>query len=196
MTIDRSIARESIDEAISSLGLVTGEATDSLIKFMPDCVTYHPKAICTDYRKKDPQISDANKKGLGIRRNGFMSEAALLELTEKGKLDPLKAHETTLLRAWFSYLRNSKLLAAPVHPDQYFELSGMFGDQCPGCARLDHQIVSKADAPVWPPDDCNRDACALGVDFKIDFAAELVRSERKPEGSGVIRFIRSLFGRN
>jgi hypothetical protein len=134
----------------------------------------HPKSICTRFRSDLPQISDEEKRKLGIKKNGFMSEKALSELTPQGLLEPLYAHEVTLLRATFSFRRYQHLMQADYYRDlvkqcfigfQY----DVFGESCAGCKPLDGLVVHEDDADILAPIDCTCRTANYALEPKIDW---------------------------
>lgn len=156
------IESQAIAEAIASLGYVTEAATEGLSYALALCGGMSATAVMTRYRKSEPQISRDEKRELGIRGNAFMSRKALVELTDKGRIYPLKAHETTLLRAYFTALRYREIAGAYQGGASKLQYNGPFGRQCTGCTRLHETVIAIEAADPKPPADCDKEGCALG----------------------------------
>lgn len=166
----------AVDESIRRLGLVSEAARPFLIDQVSKDSGIHPRALCTAHRKSGEQLSRAELKALGLRANAFMSRTALAEITDRGLEAPLAAHETTLLRAFFSYARwrslwnNARGLEA-VHIDteavsfQYDMLPPM----CGCCAGLDGAKVAPRYAHILPPPECECTTANYSILMKIDW---------------------------
>ena len=170
---------EAAREAVAQLGLLTSEAIPTIARLLQDEMRDHPRAIATAYRKESEQISDNEKKALGIRKNGFLSRVALAELTSTGRIEPLVAHETTLLRATFTLNRyrciaQEKELQAQLGKCFLgFEHETLHRD-CPACNRLSGLVTQGAEAAILPPADCIRGCTAsYGLRAKIDWLANI-----------------------
>jgi hypothetical protein len=113
--IEEAAAREAVEQ----LGVLTPEAIPTIARLLQGDISEHPRAIATRYRKEGEQISDADKRALRIRRNGFLSRQALAEITPAGLGDPLAAHETTLLRATFTVIRDRRVAEGAKLKEQF-----------------------------------------------------------------------------
>lgn len=163
-------------EAVQSLGLLTLPAVDVIFHLLDDRFVDHPRAICTAYRKDGEQLSNDEKRALGLRSNAFMSRKAFGDLTEKGRKVPLKAHDTVLLRATFTLSRYKTIKT--VRADSIPELRDEFkydvlSMECPVCKRLDGTIVKGDDVFVFPPDQCVCDTANYSVTPYIDCLANI-----------------------
>ncbi len=105
-----------------------------------------------------------------------MSREAFAELTGKGLENPLSAHETTLLRAFFTYarwrsLKNSAtvLETLSVSPEAISFRYDMLRPMCPCCADLDGQEVAPKDAQILPPTDCVCLTSNYSIQMSIDW---------------------------
>jgi hypothetical protein len=164
------------NEAVIRLGLLKPAAIATIAALMEDEMVRHPKSICTAYRSELPQISDDEKRELGIRKNGFMSKVALTELSPQGLLRPLDAHEVTLLRATFSFRRYNHLSQADYFRGLVKESFvgfkyDVFGESCVGCKPLDGLIVHEDDAHVLAPLECSCQTANYALQPKIDWLA-------------------------
>lgn len=173
MTIELDAARE----AVSTLKLLTPEATPTIAKLIDGDLSEHPRAIATRYRKEGEQIADADKKALGIRKNGFLSKASYVELSPSGLATPLTAHETTLLRATFTFMRHRRIVQNEAQRDQLgvcFQgyLHETLHRECPACNELNGRVTDAADAAIMPPATCVP-GCFANYDIraKIDWLA-------------------------
>lgn len=168
---------EAAREAVVTLKLVTPAAISTIAGLLQDDMRDHPRAIAAAYRKAGDQISDEEKRALGIRKNAFLSGQALAQLTVEGRLEPLIAHERTLLRATFTLIRSQRVAKEGELQLQLGEAFVGFehetlGRECPACNRLDGVVSSAADAHVLPPADCVAGCTAnYGIRPKIDFLA-------------------------
>jgi hypothetical protein len=175
MTINDEAARE----AVNTLGLLTPNAIPTIASLLADDLSEHPRTIATRYRKEGEQISDAEKKTFGIRRNGFLSRAALAEITPTGLAEPLAAHEITLLRATFTRLRHDRVAqgeATRAHAGRGFidYLHDTLHRDCPACNRLDGLVTDAANAKIMPPSACVPGCSAnYGIGPKIDWLTDI-----------------------
>jgi hypothetical protein len=173
------IKDEAACEAVMRLGLLTPDAIPTIAQLLQEEMRDHPRAITTAYRKEGEQVSDGEKKALGIRKSGFLSRAALAEITATGRVSPLTAHETTLLRATFTLNRYRQVAQEP-------ELRAQFGKcfvgfkhetlhrECPACNKLSDLVTDGAGAAIMPPADCGpRCTANYGISPKMDWFAEL-----------------------
>jgi hypothetical protein len=148
-----------VEEAIVRLGLLRPEAVQTIELLLQGEMIEHPRAICTTYRKNGAQISPELKKELGIRANGFLSVKAFDELTAKGQLEPLAAHEKTLLRATFSLMRYKSIQQESRLRDQLgpcfigfkYDVQEM---DCEACVALDGSLTTASSAAILPLKDC------------------------------------------
>jgi len=157
LTIQHGAARE----AVTTLGLLTPAASPTVASLLAGDLSEHPRATATRYRKEGEQISDAEKRALGIRKNGFLSKAAFAELTPAGLIAPLAAHEITLLRATFTVIRHRRVLQGEAMRAQLgHSFIGYIHDtlhrECPACNRLDGLVTDEASAKIMPPADCTQ----------------------------------------
>lgn len=171
------IREEAAREAVQHFGLIDLCAVPIIAELLQDSFIDHPRALATAYRKRGDQISDAEKKALGIRKNGYLSRAAFAELTDLGRKLPLVAHERTLLRASFTLNRHRRveaeadLKARFGHQFLGFKHDGLSRD-CPACNRLNGMITSGTEAAIMPPSGCVQ-GCVASYDLtpKIDWLA-------------------------
>jgi hypothetical protein len=170
---------EAAREAVETLKLVTPAAIPTIAGLLQEDMRDHPRAIAADYRKTGDQMSDDEKRALGIRKNAFLSRQALAQLTVEGRLEPLTAHERTLLRATFTLIRSQRVTK---EGELRLQLGKAFvgfkhetlGRECPACNRLDGIVSNAADAHVLPPTDCVAGCTAnYGIRPKIDFLADV-----------------------
>lgn len=169
--------RDCAAEAVEALGYLKPSAIDSIASMIEGVLVNHSKSITTDYRRTGEQISNEEKKALGIRKNAFMNQQALADLTDKGLAKPLDAHELTLRRALFSTQRIKTIRQGWDRGIDEFEHSS-FDRQCPACDVLDKKITSGAYAHIFPPRGCTCETGRYGLSIHIDFIEQLVREER------------------
>lgn len=172
---------ESASEAIEALGYLQPHAAEVIADMIEEVMVNQPRSTTTTYRKNGEQVSDGEKKALGIRRNAFFSRAALEDLTEKGCSKPLDAHELTLRRATYSFQRVRTIRQGWDHGYDQFRHSS-FDTTCPACHALSDKITSGAEAHVFPPKDCICETGRFGLSIHIDFVAELIESEIRNRG--------------
>lgn len=154
--------RQAVHEAVATLGYLTEAAEGWLFAALGECGYLSPKAVATAHRKDGEQISREEKIALGIRSNAFMSRRAAAELTEKGRSNPLEAHASTLLRAYFTALRYREIAQAARGGAISVMYNGIFKDECLACAQLDGTAVPIADASPDPPEGCQKATCPMG----------------------------------
>lgn len=151
-----------VQESIAALGYIKPEFDTALAIMLEANEGQHPKEIARQYRKNGEQLTNGEKRSLGIRASAFYSREALQSLTDKGKSNLLEAHTVTLLRAMFSFFTNRMVEDARKANIHRFQVSGAFAD-CPGCKAMDGQIISSNYAAFLRPNSCAREACALTI---------------------------------
>ena len=159
-------------EAVSSLNLLKPEATATIRDLLDDTFVNHPRAICLEYRKAMPQLTDEEKRYAGMKANAFFSRQAYQQLSESGRQAPLAAHETTLLRATFSLRRFATVVdskKAGITQVQY----EMLNMDCPWCAANDGVIVDWNQARVLPPPECVCETANYSLTPSIDWFADI-----------------------
>ena len=172
--IEEAAARE----AIEALGVLTPEAVPTIARLLQGDMSEHPRAVATRYRKEGEQISDTEKRVLGIRRNGYLSRQALAEITSAGLGDPLAAHETTLLRATFTVMRDRRVAEGAKLKEQFGKCFVGFAHEtqqheCAACNSLDGRVTDAASAAVFPPAGCSCPTANYIVSPKIDWLADV-----------------------
>lgn len=173
--------RIAVTEAVEKLGLLHPEAIPSLIGIADTEFRENPRSLCTTYRKSGEQITNEEKKSLGIRANGFLSRTAYREITGKGLQDPLWAHEDTLLRATFTMFRYREL----ERRFEYEKIDAWDGNykydmlqlDCPVCAALDGTLTKAETAHLLPPPGCECVCANYGLRIEIDWIGHALRQE-------------------
>lgn len=160
----------AVREAISTLGYLKPDAEADIAKILPLCFRYGPRAVATKYRKHGEQISDDEKRALGLRRNAFYSRRVFSLLTEKGRSSPIEGIVLTLSRAGHILHRQNAIDGAQKVADAKIMMVG-FDMECEGCQRSNKQIIETRDASPLPPNDCRRENCGLMFNVHIDFLA-------------------------
>lgn len=158
--VDQESLRYWVDEAIQSLGYLKPEAAQTLCELIASDPNASHKSVSTAYRKSGTQLSAEEKKALGIRGNAFMTKEAFADLTEKGRQNPLGAHEITMRRAAFAHGRVLEISKAQRAGVKEWKVMGL-PEECPGCKRLVDAKLSADDISPTGPHDCAREACAL-----------------------------------
>jgi hypothetical protein len=168
-----NIKYEAAQEAVTRLGCLKPYAIPTIMSLMKDGMVEHPRAIATAYRKDGDQLSRDEKKALGIRANAFMSRRAFEELSEKGRANPLAAHETTLLRAMFAENRFNRLTSHGLPDDLARYVEGFKYDtltrDCPFCSRVDGTVVPADEVAILPAADCQCETANYMISPKIDW---------------------------
>lgn len=170
MVRDPEIVFASIKEALGALGLLNQSAQSTLLLLIPECLSgAHPRAVATRFRKcETATLSSEGKSAMGVRRNAALSEAALAELSIAGLKEPLTAHEITLLRAVLTVMRSDVVAQAKACNAQGLKYRGWFYAECPGCSRLNGTIAAVDRVVSYPPNDCARRACGIGLTICFD----------------------------
>lgn len=154
-----TIRLQATNEALTRLGLLKPLAAPMITGLLENLAGEHPRTACAAYRKSGEQVSRDEKRKLGIRANAFLSRKALEELSEKGLVDPLRAHELTLLRASFvlSRYRNAASYAKVMadHPEVRMEVryDAFHHDSCDVCKNL-HDTPVGPDYGLFAPEGC------------------------------------------
>lgn len=174
MMIEEAAARA----AITDLGLLKADAIPTIARLLQGDMSEHPRAIATRYRKEGDQIPDADKRVLGIPRNGFLSHQALAEITPAGLAEPLTAHETTLLRGVFIVIRYRRVAEGVKLKEQFGKCFVGFAHEtlhreCVACHRLDGLVTDAANAAIFPPAGCSCLTANYGISPKIDWLADV-----------------------
>jgi len=157
-------------EAIVALNLINPEAEGIIWHMLDFRLTDHPKARTTAYRKDGEQLSADEKRALGLRSKAFLSRRALAEISPKGMVSPLEAHEKTLLRASFSLFRY-RAIQNPPEIDG-FEIAykiDVLNMACPVCKTLDGKIVTGNDAPMFALPRCECETANFGLVAFVDW---------------------------
>ena len=167
------IKRQAVREAISALGLVKPEAEDTIVRFLVDEIETHPRQTLTQYRKGE-QLTKEEKNAIGLRSNAFMSRQAFDDLTEEGLVEPLRAHETVLLRATFTVQRHStirQLMESGIVADKSFKgvKYDVLNMDCPVCGPLHGRIIQIEEASIFPLKGCTCATANFGYRADIDF---------------------------
>jgi len=153
-----NIKHEAAQEAVMRLAYLKPEAIPVIVSLMKDGMAEHPRAIATAYRKDGDQLSVEEKKAAGIRANAFMSRRAFGDLSDKGKANPLAAHEVTLLRAMFAENRFNRIVSHGLTDDLMRYFDGFKYDtltrDCPFCGRVDGTVVKPEEVSILPALDC------------------------------------------
>lgn len=161
-------------EAVQSLGYLRPGTESIIAGWIQDEMTVSSGTTATGYRKSGEQLTDVEKKAAGIRKNGFMSQAAFEDLTEKGRTKPLEAHEITLRRADFSINRARNIARAQEIGCDQFEFDAVGDGVCRVCDGLDGTVTTGADAPIFPPAGCTCETGRYILSPKIDWLADIV----------------------
>jgi hypothetical protein len=145
-------------EAVSALGLLKPAAEAIICHCLDARLDDHPRARCLAYRKHGEQLSIDEKRSAGLRANAFFSWAAYDELTDAGRREPLKAHETTLLRAVFTMFRYGVVTRARAEIGRP-EFDDKFKHEtthtlCPGCNEVDGIVARGDQVELFPPSGC------------------------------------------
>lgn len=167
------IKREAVREAISTLGLVKPETEDTIVSFLEDKMETHPRQTLTHYRKSE-QLTKEEKNAIGLRSNASMSRQAFEDLTEIGLKEPLKAHETVLLRATFTVQRHRtirQLMTSGVAAEKSFKgiKYDVLNMDCPICGPLHGKTIKLDEASIFPLKGCTCATANFGYRADIDF---------------------------
>ena len=190
----QALRSRAAQEAVEHLGLLKPEAAATIKDLLSDFQGEHPRSVCTAYRKMDEQLSDDEKRAIGIRANASLSRAALAEISEKGMLDPIRAHETTLLRASFVIFRhrNAQSYARMMadHPDYPVEIQYdvFHPDACTVCTGLDRTPVP-SDWGLFAPAGCTCLTAPHGLRSEVDFGAPLRAATKNVGDKSEISFL-------
>jgi hypothetical protein len=159
-----------VQESIAALGYIKPEFDTALAIMLEANEGQHPKEIARRYRKNGEQLTDDEKRSLGLRAGTFYAREALESLTEKGRSNIKDAHATTLLRAMFGFFRDRTIAGAKAADIHQFRVSSSHAG-CPACDRLNGQLISSNEAAFFPPPDCAREACSVWLEPWKDFLA-------------------------
>tara|TARA_R100001132_G_scaffold25020_1_gene24825 strand:- start:56 stop:682 length:627 start_codon:yes stop_codon:yes gene_type:complete len=182
----------AVNEAICRLGLLEPNTERTLIKLLNNSEGEHPRALACTHRKEGSQLSDDEKRAAGIRQNAFMSQIAFNELTERGREDPIHAHELSLLRAQFSLFRYRTALSTREMMKRHRDHVGyiilkydMFHqDTCACCQALNGKPVPD-NWGLLPPESCECTTAPYGLRTEVDFiGAALAREENSAQSTG------------
>lgn len=143
-----------VAEAIASLAYVKAEAAPTIRRLLETQMEPFAGETVDGYRKQGEQLSDAEKKERGIRKNAFMSRRAADDLTDKGWSKPLDAHAVTVRRALFAWTRVRKIRQAQEIGCDDFKYDSVMDGVCPACDALDGKIVKSAAVLIFPPEGC------------------------------------------
>lgn len=171
-----AIVETAVDEAIHRLAHVNPRARAALISMLKDDQGFHPRTLCTAYRKAGEQLTREELKSIGLRANAFMSRLALAEITAAGMSKPLEAHTLTLLRAFFTYARWRTLQAAEAHVREgVFDRDALrfsydvLPPVCNFCSQLDGEPTTPATAYILPPSECECETANYSIRMRVDY---------------------------
>lgn len=179
---EATFRRRAAKEAVAHIGLLKPEAVETVVRLLDNPDGFHPRAICTAYRKRGEQLQDEDKKVAGIRKSAFMSYNAIAEITAKGMQDPLRAHELTVLRGSFAIFRHRNALSTErlmqEHPDLPIEVQYdvTHSDSC-GICNARHRKQVGSDWGLFPPDGCTCITAPFGLRTHADFIGEVLAEE-------------------
>lgn len=160
-----------VERSNARLGYVKPEYAPKLAILMEEHEGQHPHQIARVFRQTGTPLSKETKKQLGIRANAAMTGEALDALSQRGLSEPLKGLEVTLLDASFAYFRHrsvASITGSGIEEYATFRISRAWPD-CAGCDRLDGAAIGPHELNTLPPDDCGREACALGVSPNVNY---------------------------
>lgn len=167
------IKQQAVREAISTLGFVKPEAEDIIVRFLAAEMETHPRQTLSQYRKGE-QLTKEEKNAIGLRSNAFMSRQAFEDLTEVGLKEPLKAHETVLLRAKFTVQRHRtirQLLTSRIVADKDFRgiKYDVLNMECSVCGPLHGKTIRIEEASIFPLKGCTCATANFGFRADIEF---------------------------
>ncbi len=191
---ETTFRRRAAEEAVAHLGLLKSDAVETVFGLLDNPHGFHPRAICTAYRKGGEQLEDGEKKAAGIRKSALMSRDAIAEITAKGMQDPLRAHELTVLRGSFAIFRHRNALSAErmmqEHPDLPIEVQYdvFHSDSCGVCNDLYRKPV-EPDWGLFAPDGCTCITAPYGLHIHADFIGEVLVKERRQRRSAKLTLL-------
>lgn len=171
---DHAMRLMAAREAVARLGLLKPVAEATIVTLLENRAGEHPRTTATAWRRAGEQLSDEEKRMLGIRPNAFFSRQALDELGEKGFADPLRAHETTLLRATFVMFRHRnavsyrKVMKENPRVRMTVRYDAFHHDSCDVCKSL-HDTPVGADWGLFAPGACTCLTAPHGLRLDADW---------------------------
>lgn len=200
---DHAMRLMAAREAVARLGLLKPGAEPTIVTLLENRAGEHPRTAATALRRAGEQLSDEEKRMLGIRPNAFFSRQALDELGEKGFADPLRAHETTLLRATFVMFRHRNALSyrkvMKEHPRVRMTVryDAFHHESCDVCKSL-HDTPVGADWGLLAPEGCMCLTAPHGLRLDADWLGpdrEAGSGGRKPGAPTFLDRVRTLLAR-
>lgn len=192
-----TIRVQATHEALARLGLLKPLAAPTIVALLENLAGEHPRTACTAYRKTGEQISAEEKRRLAIRANAFLSKKALSELSDKGLVDPLRAHELTLLRASFVLSRHRNALSyARVmadHPEvrMVVRYDAFHHDSCDACKNL-HDTPVGPDWSLLAPEGCACLTAPYALRLDADWLGPARNFGAREPKSGTPTFLKTL----
>lgn len=176
-TLDlQGIRAAAVEEAFDRLGLLEPTAKPVILDMLVRDTGEHPRAVCTAYRKAGEQLTRDELRASGMRANAFMSREAFAQLTAKGKENPIQAHSTTMLRAFFTTSRwrwvafgHDAIERLSVDPKAVHYFYDMLPPMCPRCKSLDGTEVRPETALIYPAEDCQCVTANYSILTRVDF---------------------------
>lgn len=172
----QGIREAAVQEAFDRLGLLEDAAKAVILDMLVRDTGDHPRATCTAYRKAGVQLTREELRAAGMRANAFMSREAFAQLTTKGKEDPLQAHSTTMLRAYFTTSRwrwvafgDDAIAKLSVDPRAVHYVYDMLPPMCPHCKALDGTEVRPETALIYPAEECQCVTANYSILTRVDF---------------------------
>ena len=193
----KTIRRMAAEESVGHLKLLKSHAVTIVDSLLENAVHEHPKAICADYRRRGNQISDQEKKALKIRKNAFMNQQALAEISDTGLQDPIRAHELTVLRATFVISRYRTALSAErmileyAHYPIEVQYDVFHPDACAVCNSLYRKPVP-SDWALFPPKGCTCVTAPYGLHLNVDYIGGYLEEEKLEKTSSSVSIVEKI----
>jgi len=193
----KTIRRMAAEESVGHLKLLKSHAVTIVDSLLEYGVHEHPKAICAAYRRRGNQISDQEKKALKIRKNAFMNQQALAEISDTGLQDPIRAHELTVLRATFVISRYRTALSAErmileyAHYPIEVQYDVFHPDACAVCNSLYRKPVP-SDWALFPPKGCTCVTAPYGLHLNVDYIGGYLEEEELEKTSSSVSIVEKI----
>lgn len=195
----RTPERMAIDEAIEHLGLLRSERASDLARFMQLLGPISAREMSASYFKDGEQISEMEKRFLGVGTNAYMSRSALEDLTSTGLLRPRDAHPLTFARALTSVQRFREIQKCLKGNSSKVACAVEAGTTCAVCIKWDGLALDVSQVSPFGPSDCPKQICNLRLlSFEVpekgvmpwrwgNFLRSLYQSKKTRDDRGISR---------
>lgn len=151
----------AIGEAIEHLGLLRSERASDLARFMQLLGPISAQEMAASYLKDGEQISEMEKRFLGVSASAHMSRPAFEDLNHEGLASPKTAHFLTFARALASVQRFAEIEKCLKGGTSQLTCSAERSSTCRVCIQWAGVSLDVSQVSPFGPSDCPNKICEL-----------------------------------